>query len=54
MTDVGLWQSISAIGVLLITCIVIGYIAAIIYKLGVLMYGKPPKLKEIFKLIRKK
>jgi len=52
MTDVGIWQSIGAIGLLLVTCIIIGYIAAMIYKLGVLMYGKPPKLKEIFKLLK--
>ena len=52
MTDLGIWQSMWSIGILLITCIVIGYIAAMIYKLGVLMYGKPPKLKEVFKMLR--
>ncbi len=52
MTDVGLWQSVGAIGLLLVTCIIIGYLAAMIYKLGVLMYGKPPKIKEVFKLLK--
>lgn len=52
MTDVGFWQSIGAVGLLLVTCIVIGYLAAAVYRLGVLMYGKPPKLKEVFKLIK--
>ena len=32
----------------------IGYFASSIYKIGVLMYGKPPKPGEIFKLIRAK
>ncbi len=52
MTDVGLLQSIGAIGLLLVTCLVIGYLAAVVYRLGVLMYGKPPKIKEIFKMIK--
>ena len=52
MTDIGLWQSIGAVGLLLVTCIIIGYLAAMIYKLGVLMYGKPPKLKEVFKMLK--
>ncbi|MEX1376131.1 MAG: ABC transporter permease [Eubacteriales bacterium] len=52
MTDVGLLEGVGAIALLLVTCIIIGYIAAMIYKLGVLMYGKPPKLKEVFKLLK--
>ncbi|MBN2879727.1 MAG: ABC transporter permease [Clostridia bacterium] len=52
MTDVGLWQSIGAVALLLVTCIVIGYLAAMVYRLGVLMYGKPPKMKEVFKLLK--
>ena len=40
-----------SIAVLVITTVVIGYIAAGIYKVGVLMYGKPPKLNEIFRVI---
>ena len=40
-----------SIAVLVITTVVIGYLAAGIYKVGVLMYGKPPKLNEIFRVI---
>jgi len=40
-----------SIAVLVVTTVVIGYIAAGIYKVGVLMYGKPPKLNEIFRVI---
>ena len=54
MTDLSFIESAGAIATLLVTCAIIGYIAAAIYKMGVLLYGKPPKLSEIFKLIRKK
>ena len=54
MTDLSFIESVGAIATLLVTCAILGYIAATIYKMGVLLYGKPPKLSEIFKLIRKK
>ena len=54
MTDLSLIESIGAMAVLLITAVIIGYIAAAIYKMGVLLYGKPPKITELFKLMRKK
>ena len=54
MTDLCIAKSIGAIGVLLLTSVLIGYLAAAIYKMGVLLYGKPPKISEIFKLLKKK
>ena len=54
MTDLSFIESAGAIATLLVTCTIIGYIAAAIYKMGVLLYGKPPKLGELFKLMRKK
>lgn len=54
MTDLSLLESAGAIATLLVTCAIIGYIAAAIYKMGVLLYGKPPKLGELFKLMRKR
>jgi ABC-2 type transport system permease protein len=54
MTDLSIAKSIGAIGVLLLTSVLIGYLAAAIYKMGVLLYGKPPKISEIFKLLKKK
>ncbi len=54
MTDLSLFEILGAIGTLLITSIIIGYIAALIYKTGVLLYGKPPKISELFKLLKKK
>lgn len=37
---------------LIVTTVGIGYLAAAIYKIGVLMYGKPPRLNEIFRALR--
>ena len=54
MTELSLAESIGAMAVLLVTAVIIGYIAAAIYKMGVLLYGKPPKISELFKLMRKK
>ena len=54
MTDLSLIESVGAVAVLLLTSILIGYLAAAIYKMGVLLYGKPPKISEIFKLLKKK
>lgn len=54
MGDLSLIESVGAIAVLLFTAIIIGYIAALIYKMGVLLYGKPPKISEIVKLIKKR
>jgi ABC-2 type transport system permease protein len=38
--------------ILVITTIAIGFLAAIIYRMGTLMYGNRVKLKDIFKLIK--
>ncbi len=54
MTDLSMFEILGAIITLLITSVIIGYIAALIYKMGVLLYGKPPKITELFKLLKKK
>jgi ABC-2 type transport system permease protein len=54
MSDLSIVESIGAMFILLITSVIIGYIAAGIYKMGVLLYGKPPKIGELFKLMKKK
>lgn len=38
--------------ILIVTTVGIGYLAAAIYKIGVLMYGKPPKLNELFRALK--
>ena len=49
-----LWEKILSILLLYGTFILISVIAAKIYRVGILMYGKKPSLKEMFKWIRYK
>jgi ABC-2 type transport system permease protein len=46
------WQIIVSILILIITFIIITWIAAKIYRTGILMYGKKPSWKEIWKWLR--
>ena len=49
--DVPLWQKWLSVALLFTTAISIVYFAAKIYRVGILMYGKKPNLKEILKWI---
>jgi ABC-2 type transport system permease protein len=49
---VPLWQLISSLLLLIITFIGIVWLAAKIYRVGILMYGKKPSYKEIFEWIK--
>lgn len=42
-----------SITILIISNIGIGYLAVLIYRMGILMYGKPPKITKILKQLRK-
>lgn len=46
------WEIALSIGLLVASVIATGYLSAGIYRVGVLMYGKPPKLKEVIRLMR--
>ncbi len=37
---------------LMATALLVGYLAAGIYRMGVLMYGQPPKIKEMVKMLK--
>lgn len=52
MVDVSAWQVLLSVGLLIGTTIAIGVLAAHIYRLGVLLYGTPPKPAEIVKMLR--
>lgn len=43
-----------SIAILIVSNIIIGYLAVAIYRIGILMYGKPPKLNEIIRAIKSK
>ncbi len=49
---VPLWQFILSILLLLATFVAIVWLAAKIYRVGILMYGKKPTYKELFKWLR--
>ena len=49
---VPLWQLVTSILILIITFIGIVWLAAKIYRVGILMYGKKPSYKELFKWLK--
>lgn len=52
MGEVAVWEIIVSVLLLLASTAAIGWISARIYRVGVLMYGKPPKLGELFAILR--
>lgn len=45
-------EIIISIAILLVSTIFVGFVAAAIYRIGVLLYGKPPKMKELIRAVR--
>lgn len=54
MTKVDLIQILISIAINLVALVGVGIFSGKIYQMGVLMYGTPPKLKNIFKMLREK
>lgn len=54
MGDVASYEIIISVVILVISTAAIGYISAKIYKVGVLLYGKTPKLSNILKSMKNK
>ena len=52
MTDVPAWQIALSIALMVLTIAGTGWLSSRIYRLGVLMYGKPPRLRELLVLLR--
>jgi ABC-2 type transport system permease protein len=52
MTEVPLWQIILSLALMFATIWGTGWLSARIYRIGILMYGKPPKLKELVRMLR--
>lgn len=50
--DVAMWEIIVSLVILLVTCFGMGWLAAKIYRTGVLMYGKRPSIKELRKAMK--
>ncbi len=51
-TDVPFYQILTSIGVLVISIAFLGWLAARVYKVGVLLYGNMPKLKDLVLLVK--
>jgi ABC-2 type transport system permease protein len=47
-------EALISIVILIVSIIVIGYFAVAVYRIGILMYGKPPKFNEIIRALKKK
>ncbi|NBD23909.1 ABC transporter permease [Paenibacillus glycinis] len=52
LSDPPLWQVWLSIAILLASILACGWLSAKIYRAGVLMYGKKPSMKELFKAMR--
>lgn len=52
LTDTAVWEIALSIVIQIVTLYLLGMLAAAIYKIGVLMYGNPPKFSEIIKMLR--
>lgn len=50
--EVAIWEVIVSLVILLVTTFIFGWLAAKIYRTGVLMYGKRPSIKEIRKAMK--
>ena len=52
LSTVPMYEIIISISILFVSVVLVAYLAAKIYRIGVLLYGTPPKLKYIIKAIR--
>ena len=50
MSDVAAWEVALSIAIQVVSIFILGKLAAAIYRIGVLLYGKPPRFREIFKM----
>jgi len=53
MSTVPVYEIIISVAILIASEIAIGYLAAVIYRAGVLMYGNTPKIKDVLKLFKR-
>jgi ABC-2 type transport system permease protein len=52
MGEVLVWEVVLSVVLLIATTVGLGILSARIYRVGVLLYGKPPRLSEVFKMLR--
>ena len=54
MGQVALWEIILSVVLMAAGAVALGYLGAAIYRVGVLMYGKPPKLSGLVSMLKNK
>lgn len=54
MSDVAAWEVIVSVAIQLVSIYLLGKLAAAVYRIGVLLYGKPPRFSELFKMLNTK
>lgn len=52
MTEVPGWQIAISVAMMFVTIWATGWLAAKIYRIGILMYGKPPKIKDLTVMLK--
>ncbi len=52
LSDPAWWEGVIALGILIVSILVLGWLSAKIYRTGVLMYGKRPSVKELIKAMK--
>ncbi|MFH0071115.1 ABC transporter permease, partial [Peribacillus sp. NPDC056705] len=50
--DAPMWEILASLAILIVSILIFGWLAAKIYRTGVLMYGKRPTLKELRKAMK--
>ena len=53
MSNVPMWEIVLSIATLIASVVGIGYVSAKIYRIGVVLYGTPPKIGAIIKAVRR-
>lgn len=54
MSDVAAWEIVISVAIQIGSIFLFGKLAAAVYRIGVLLYGKPPRFSEVFKMLRVK
>lgn len=54
MGEASFFQAAISIIILIISIVGVGYVAVAIYRIGILMYGKPPKFNDILKALQQR
>lgn len=52
MGEVAGWEIALSVGILIASAVAIGFLAAAVYRMGVLLYGKAPKPGEMIKMLK--